>query len=373
VSATVDGYRVTTPAPRTEWRKAFLADPNAQAFHSPGWVDGVCAVGRFQDASRMYETPDGRVLVLPMVRRPYLGGVVSHQASMPPAFGVGGVVSADPVTPQDLSAVCADLRSERSALRTFIRPASRTAATWAAADLSAAKATPRLGHVLDLEGGFEHVWERRFRKSVRRTVRKAEKSGVVVEHDTTGARLPEYFRLMEDSVKRWAQQQHEPLLLSRWRARHRVTLEKAQRLAAAVPEHFHLYLAMLDGQAIAGNVVYFANGARATSSAMIKDLAGPVGAMHLLDRVGIEDACAAGCTHYDLGESGAHSGLALYKTGFGAEPQSYRSVVIERLPITEVDAGLRGAVKRVIGFQEPPALDADEAAAAGPASSGDSA
>jgi hypothetical protein len=48
-------------------------------------------------------------------------------------------------------------------------------------------------------------------------------------------------------------------------------------------------------------------------------------------------------------------------------------VVIERLPITEVDAGLRGAVKRVIGFQEPPALDADEAAAAGPASSGDSA
>jgi Acetyltransferase (GNAT) domain len=359
------GYEVVTPAPRAPWRAAFLADPHAQAFHSPEWLDGVCAAGGYEDASRLYAAPDGRLLVLPMVRRTHLGGRVGSQASMPASYGVGGVLSRDAPTPADLTAICADLRGQRGVLRTFIRPASRTAGTWAAADLPAVKSTPRLGHVLDLEGGFEHIWERGFRKSVRRTVRRAERAGVVVEHDTTGARLPEYFLLVEDSVQRWAKQQHEPLLLSRWRARQRMTLERMQRLAAAVPGRFHLYLGVLDGRVVAGNVVYHATGARATSSAMIKDLAGPVGAMHLLDRVAIADACAAGCTHYDLGESGANDGLALYKTGLGAVPQAYRSFVIERLPLTELDHSLRQAVKRAIGFREPPELPSDPAGSAG--------
>jgi hypothetical protein len=133
-----------------------------------------------------------------------------------------------------------------------------------------------------------------------------------------------------------------------------MTLERMQRLAASVPGRFHLYLAVLDGRVIGGNLVYHATGARATSAAMIKELAGPVGAMHLLDTVSIEDACAAGCTHYDLGESGGSEGLALYKTGLGGQPQAYRSFVVERLPLTEADKALRQAVKRAIGFREPP-------------------
>ena len=32
--------------------------------------------------------------------------------------------------------------------------------------------------------------------------------------------------------------------------------------------------------------------------------------------------------------------------------EPYRSIVIERLPFTEVDRSLRTAVKRVIGFQD---------------------
>ena len=84
VSPTDDGYRASVPALRSEWRAAFLADPHAQAFHSPEWVDAVCATGGFEDASRLYETRDGRLLVLPMVRRRHLGGVLASQASMPP-------------------------------------------------------------------------------------------------------------------------------------------------------------------------------------------------------------------------------------------------------------------------------------------------
>jgi hypothetical protein len=357
---------VTVPAPRPEWHKALLADPHAQAFHSPEWVEAVCVTGGYGNATRLYEAPDGRQLIVPIVRRSLLGGAVFSQASLPPNWGIGGVISADEVRPEDLSVICADLRGQRRVLRTFIRPASRTAAAWAAADLGGAKVLPGLGHVLDLEGGFETVWDQRFSKSARRSVRKAEKAGVVVEVDTTGARLPEYFTLMEDSVKRWARQQREPLLLSRWRARRRQTVAKMQALAAAVPDRFHLYLAVLDGRVIAGNVVYQGTGTRANSAAMIKDLAGPVGAMALLERVAIEDACAAGSTHYDMGESGNSGGMAMYKTRFGAEPQPYRMLVIERLPLTEIDRSLRGAVKRVVRFQDstPPSSEATGPSAA---------
>src|SRR5215218_8718095 len=183
---TNSSYTVTVPAPRPDWREAFLADPNAQAFHSPEWVDAVCATGGFEDVSRIYETPDGRRLVLPMVRRSYFGGALSHQASLPPDWGIGGVLSRSPISPEDLSAICTDLAQQRGVLRTFIRPSARSGPLWANAHLPGAKATPRLCHVLELDGGFESVWEQRFTSVARRAVRKSQKSGVVVEHDTTG-------------------------------------------------------------------------------------------------------------------------------------------------------------------------------------------
>ena len=199
-------------------------------------------------------------------------------------------------------------------------------------------------------------------------MRKAEKAGVVVERDDTGARLPEYLELVEHSVTRWATQMNEPLVLSRWRAKRRRTADKLQAMATAIPSSFHLYLAMHEGRAVAGTVVCTATGTRATSGAMIKELAGPVAANYLIDRVAIEDACTAGSTHYDIGESGGNPGLAMYKTRFGAEPVSYRSVVVERLPLSELSRSAKSVVKWAIGFRggapapEPaPAAPTDDA------------
>jgi len=366
-SAAHPALEAVVPAPRPEWRRAFDADPHSQASHSPEWVDGVCAAGGFEDVTRLYETHDGRQLVVPMVRRSYLGGVLSRQGSLPLGWGIGGVISSDPIQPGDLTAIHADLRDQRGVLRTFIGPTARSGATWAAADLPGVKSVRRLCHVLDLDGGFETVWSKRFTSTARTAVRKAYKSGVVVEVDTTGSRLPEYFTLLESSTKRWAQQQHEPLLLSRLRTRSAASLTRYQALAAAVPTRFRLYLAMLDGQAVAGIIVYRGNGTRYTGGAMIKELAGPVRANYLLHRTAIEDACNAGSTHFDFGESGASQGLAVYKTRFGARPEPYRNYVIERLPFTELDRSLRRAVKWAIGFREPadPEKEGSDSRAAG--------
>jgi hypothetical protein len=349
-----DRLRAVVPAPRAVWREVVAADPNALVYHTPEWVDCVCAVGGYEDATRLYETWDGRRLVLPMVRRGFLGGVFSRQASLPPGWGTGGLLSDQPLRPGDVASVCADLRNERSVLRTFIQPSPRTSAAWGAARLPGVKSVPRLAHVLDLGGGFDVVWRQRFRGSARTAVRKAEKSGVQVEHDTTGALLPRFEDLRRRSVERWARQQHEPMVLARWRARRQNSLAKFRAIAAAVPDSFHLYLAVHEGRTVAGILVYHRAGVMYSRGAMIKELAGPVRANYLLHCRAIANACAEGCGFYDFGESGGSAQLAQFKTRFGATPAPYREYVVERLPLTEIDRTLRAGVKRIIGFREPP-------------------
>jgi hypothetical protein len=183
-------------------------------------------------------------------------------------------------------------------------------------------------------------------------VRKAERSGLVVRRDTTGDLLPRFYALLEQSVERWAEQQHEPLPLARWRMRRRDPLDKFRSIAAAVPDAFRLYLAEHEGEAVAGILIYHGAGAMYSRGAMDKDKAGPLRANYLLHRVAIEDACDAGCRFYDFGESGASAQLAQFKTRFGAAPAPYHEYVVERLPLTEADRALRGAVKRVIGFRD---------------------
>ena len=63
------GMQVVTPAPRPLWRRLFDADTEALADHSPEWIDAMCDDGRYADASRLYELPDGRRFVLPLTRR----------------------------------------------------------------------------------------------------------------------------------------------------------------------------------------------------------------------------------------------------------------------------------------------------------------
>jgi lipid II:glycine glycyltransferase (peptidoglycan interpeptide bridge formation enzyme) len=87
---------------------------------------------------------------------------------------------------------------------------------------------------------------------------------------------------------------------------------------------------------------------------MDKELAGPTRANYLLHRLAIEDACAAGCHHYHMGETGASKSLAQFKTRFGAHPYPYAEYHLEMVPVTAVDRAMRSAVKRVIGFTDTP-------------------
>jgi hypothetical protein len=85
---------------------------------------------------------------------------------------------------------------------------------------------------------------------------------------------------------------------------------------------------------------------------MDKELAGPTRANYLLHHLAIEEACAAGCHYYDMGESGSSAPLAQFKTRFGALPFPLAEYHIERVPITALNRRSRQVVKRIVGFRE---------------------
>jgi Acetyltransferase (GNAT) domain len=341
-----------SPAPREVWREVYNADPNALPYQAPEWVDLLCSLRRYEDASRLYELPGGRLAVLPMVRSRLIG-VSAREASFPPAWGMGGLVASGGLRGSDVVTAFTDLASHHVA-RISLRPNPLTGPMWAAARPPHAVSVPRLAHVLDLEGGFAEVWRRRFTGSARTAVRKAERSRLTVERDTSGRLLPVHYELFERSVVRWAAQQHEPRALARWRAHRRDPLPKLMAMAEQLREGCRLWVAWLDGQPAASILIMHGSNACYTRGAMDKELAGPTRANYLLHSLAIEEACTAGCRHYHMGETGASKPLAQFKTRFGAHPYPYAEYHVEVLPFTAVGRAARSAVKRVLGFVDTP-------------------
>lgn len=342
---------VTSPAPREVWQDLLKVDPEAVPYQTPEWLDCICQVGGFQDVSRLYEFQGGRQLILPLVRRRGLPTYLTSQASLPLSWGMGGLVGSENIHPDEIAAVFADLAS-LPVLRTSIRPNPRTGDVWAAARSPGVMSNPRLAHVIDLNGGWEQVWTKRFTKTGRNRIRKAERSGLVVERDTSGRLVPVFYDLLLRSFDRWASIQHEPRWMAQWRGRMRDPMRKFQKITATLEGACSIWVAWLDGQAAAASLVLQGANVNDSRGVMDKELAAPTCASHLIQSLAIEEACRAGCRYYHLGETGSSASLAHFKSSFGAQPYSYAEYYMERLPVTSINSRLKGLAKELIGFKD---------------------
>jgi Acetyltransferase (GNAT) domain len=353
--ATAPQVTVGAAVPRGLWRELHEADPSAVPTQAPEWLDCLVATGGYRDASRLYEMPDGRVALLPLVRRTYPTGGSAILQSMPNSWGYGGLVAPDGVTPDLVSAVLDDLAGT-SALRVRFRPNPLHAPAWAEATAGRAGVTavPARAHILDLDGGFERVWRSRFKARTRTDVHRAEKDGVTFDTDTTGKLVPVFYDLLLQSFDRWAsQQQHEPVWLARLRGHRRDPIDKFRTIAEQMGVRCQVSVAWFEGRPAAATIV-LRGGANAhyTRGAMDESRAARSNANLLLHRAAIKDACDSGCRTYHMGESGASAGLARFKSRFGAQPYDYSEYWIERVPAYRADRALRRCVKRVIGFHD---------------------
>jgi hypothetical protein len=323
----------------------FDADPDALPTQTPEWMDAICSTG-WTDATLCYGLADGRRLILPMARAPL---AVPMRSSQRVHWGFGGLLAEGGVRPEDVALVMADIGRQRW-LRTSIRPNPLHGALWAdAAD--GAIVVPRRAHVADLSGGVEETWKRLPRQG-RKSIRAAGLRGVTVESDDTGALLPLFFELMEQSRRRWASAQNEPQLLARLRYRMYDTLAKWDRIQSQIGSACRVYIARHEEAPIAGGIVLFGKNAHHTRSASSRELSAQTYASEAIVWAAMQDACREGAQTYHMGESGDSASLAQFKEKMGCRPYAYPEVRYERVPFTAADAKLRATAKRVIGFSD---------------------
>ncbi|WP_405603726.1 GNAT family N-acetyltransferase [Streptomyces sp. NBC_01410] len=340
-----------SPVPRETWAQVLATDPGATAFHLPQWLDCICRVGGWQDASRLYRTGEGRELVLPMVRRPGHVRALSLQSSFPPWWGTGGILASGGVDPHEVDMVLADLISDR-ALRTSVRPAFTAAHAWSAA-APGVLTVPRTVHVLDLDGGMDALWTQRWssntRSRLRTAERRAEKAGLVIETGNSPELVAAYYDLYLRWLDRRARERHLPPAVVRSRGKRAEPLAKFQAVAASLPGTCRILVARLDGEPVAATIVLL------HGSVCIywrgygdKETAGPLRANQLLQLRSVELACEAGCRFYEMGESGGVASLERFKEKLGARARLLAEYRLERLPLTRLQDQLdriRGAVE----------------------------
>jgi Acetyltransferase (GNAT) domain len=339
-------------AARQIWHAALAAEGGAALIsQTPRWLECVCASGRYEDATRAYRAVDGRALILPLARVRRLPAAAAMEASMPFGWSTGGLVCSAHVSVDDVSAIVRDLCARR-ALRVVVRPGAAAKGVWAAAVRGDVVRTRHMEQTVDLARGFNAVWTSRFSRKVRSWYRKAERR-LTVEWDDTGRLVPVFDALYRRSVARWAQQQHEPLALARWRAERRDPRHKFEAVAERLGPACRIGVAWRDGEPAAA-IIVLAHGQHETywRGAMDRDVAAGTGANELLHGMAIEHACLSHRRFYHMGESAPNSSLARFKQGFGAEEAHAVGYRFERVPLTTAEDLLRRQMKQLLRFRD---------------------
>lgn len=320
-------FRVIQPVPTDAWDELYAVDREALATQSRAWIRVATQVQAYRNASRLYEFDDGQALLLPLLRRRF---AFRDYANLPIEWGFGGALARKPLEPHALGVVLKDLQRTRFA-RIFIRPNPATAHIWDRAAPERFVQVRDSAHILDLRGGFEEIWSERFTEKTRNQIRKAERSGLEVECDGSGALMPAFFNLYRQSALRWAKQSGRVASLRAALTLARNPLSKFLAMAEALGANCQTWLARRQGQPAAATIVLrSARHAQYIFGAMDKELAGPTNANDLLHRLAIEDACRSGLESYQMGSSGGSKSLSHFKSRFGAAEVAFATYRLER-------------------------------------------
>ncbi|MBN1431049.1 MAG: GNAT family N-acetyltransferase, partial [Anaerolineae bacterium] len=336
--------QVVSPAPRDIWNAIVGASSEVWLSQTPAWLDCVCAVGGYEDASCLYEMSGNRYLVLPMARRhvPVSGQLIVE--SMPHGWGIGGPLAADPISVDDVALVWGDLIN-RAALYASIRPSPLCSDIWASTCPPQVRAATNSTHILDLSGGVDHVWEHRFKSTTRTKIRKAEHMGLRIECDSSTRLVPVFYDLYLQWVERRAREQGIPLWLARWRGKRWDPYNRIHSIVEHMGDACRVWVAWCDDRPAAAIITLFYKDKalfwRGTSD---KELATGTRANDFLQWLAIQEACRAGCRHYGMGESGGVASLMRYKSGFGAVLYPYIDYNLGWFPTTEVSTCFQSAL-----------------------------
>lgn len=343
---------IVLPCTASDWDRIYAFDEQALPSQSSAWTNAICVAGGYIVQRRRYIFQDQTEAALALFSRNYSVGPFRIQRSPPAAWGFGGPISTRPLNSDHLRVILDDCAGLPGAAMQ-IRPNPLTAGLWSeAAAGSDWTALPRKAHVLDLQGGFDEVWNHRILGRARTHARKAERLGITV-HSGSGADLVEEFdTLFRMSILRWAKKQNEFSWLASLRGHIRDSKRKFLEMTRMCSDVVRVSIARQDGKAIAGIVVLYGNNAHYTRGAMDEQAVGHSGTNSLLQATAIKEACERNCRYYHMGESGESASLTAFKAQFGAVGHAYAEYRHEHLPILSANQKLRTMAKKVIGFRD---------------------
>lgn len=323
---------VSSPVARSVWLEVLRADPGATALQTPEYFDAVLIATGGRDVSRLYVLGDGRRLVLPLVRRRWSAGL-HLDASFPGGYGHGGLLAEGGLQTDDVRTVAEDLRGHTMSTR--IGFAHHTAPRCAIGPVPGVVAMPRNVEVIDLSVGMDHLRQRGFERTVRQSLRKAERAGVQVECGTGGELVSEFYDLYLAWVERWIPRSGLPPLVARRVALRQEPKAKFEAVTRAMGDRCRVFIARHEGRAVASCVNYvFGEHAIGWRSYSLKELAAPVAANTLVQVAGLQNAADSGCRWFDLGQSGGVPELLKFKHSLGARTREAIDLRIEPAQVT---------------------------------------
>jgi hypothetical protein len=298
-------------------------------FHTPEWLDACCSAGGFEDASRLYETADGRQIVVPVVRPRRLGAITPAR-SMPDGWGYGGAIAPGRLRPEDVLSILDDLVESSGSLVVKTGPFATDA--WRQAPARHRHSRGR--HIVDLRDGFDSLWSD-LSRGTRNKVRKAEKGGVRVRWGP-GTELA---HVHSEIHLRWAAERARrrgvPRRLAVARAKRDQPAHALMELAERLGERFRIAVATIDGEPVASAIMLFhgdyAHGWRAAS---LREADSSGYANYLISARALEEAASRGHRFADLGESGGVRSLESFKEHFRAERRPYEVLMLGKRSVT---------------------------------------
>ena len=184
---------------RNAWVRLLDSSADATVFHTWQWAEvleqsfaSMQAQFFVFEASREYKCGFPAVVESrPPVRR-FL--------SMP--FGSYGGMVTGSANEEDLEMLAEEVTKYCLGERMWHTEIADFSGALALSAFSAFEAKETHAHILDLSGGFDHVWTKRFNKNIRKMVRQAKKKGVIVRPFSGEADVERYIALAEHTLKR---------------------------------------------------------------------------------------------------------------------------------------------------------------------------
>jgi hypothetical protein len=289
---------------KDEWDDAWCNCPYSTYFHSREWAE------IWADYSNDTITPDplgivlsnGTQVILPFSKQKILKGLFTRHISSP-AGTFGGWLAHASLDQSEQELLIKFIHNRYHDLIWRFNPYEKMLHP---IEIGCLKEDET--HAVNLCDGFEKIY-RGWTKGHASAARKARKAGVEISIAETQEDWKSYFRVYDDSLKRWGEN---------------TTLSYTWHLFKVILQHessnIKLWLARYDGIVIAGalcfyspsHVVYW-HGAALSSHFKFR----PV---NLLMYEAIKDAAERGYRWFDFNPSGGLDGVKAFKHSFGAQP-----------------------------------------------------